>query len=160
MCRTEPGRAGTNLEVLRRGREILQSEIFQRAMQERHHKSSVGIHSIGVAEISLRIADALGRLGVRADRDVLVCCALCHDFGIIDREGKYGTSVRCCRRHPADSLQAYELYVHSASPTEQDCILHHMFPVLPIPPHTWEGLIINLADKWCSICEILSHRKG
>lgn len=147
-------------EVLRRGGEILQSEIFSKAMQERHHRSSVGAHSIGVAEASLRIADALKRLGVRADRDVLVCCALCHDLGIIDREKKYETSVHCCRRHPADSLLAYERYVHSASPTERDCILHHMFPALPVPPHTWEGLIINLADKRCAIVEMLSRRKG
>lgn len=142
------------LEVQLRGSTILQSEIFARALRERHHWTSVGEHSLGVASDALRLADIFDRLGLRADRDVLVRCALCHDFGIIDRVQKYGDSAaRCCREHPPDSLRAYERYVRPASPTEKDCILHHMFPLQPVPPHTLEGTIINMADKWSSVRE-------
>lgn len=145
-------------ELLQRGGGILQSEIFSRAMQERHHWTSVGEHSLGVAQEALRIADLLARFGLRADRDVLVLCALCHDLGIIDRLKKYGDSAaRCCRGHPKDSLRLYEQYVHPASPTERDCVLHHMWPVLPAPPHTLEGMIINLADKRASFREVLAR---
>ena len=148
-------------EVLQRGGDILESEIFDRAMQERHHRSSVGEHSLGVAQDALKIADFLGRLGLDADRDVLVMCALCHDLGIIDRARKYGASAaRCCQGHPTDSLQAYEQHFRPASPTERDCILHHMWPVLLAPPHTLEGVIINLADKWSSIAEVTGLRSN
>ena len=145
-------------EIERRGGAILQSEIFAKALREPHHWTSVGEHSLGVAADALKIAGFLARFGVRVDRDVLVRCALCHDLGIIDRVQKYGDSAaRCCREHPPASLRAYERYVHPASPTERDCILHHMFPVQPVPPRTWEGVILNLADKSSSVREALAH---
>lgn len=147
-------------EIRLRGGDILQSELFQRALREPHHWTSVGRHSLGVAHAALRLADAFERLGLRPDRDVLVRCALCHDLGILDRVQKYGSSAaRCCRRHPADGLLAYERLVHPASPTERDCILHHMWPVLLAPPHTLEGVIINLADKSSSVREVLCGRR-
>lgn len=141
-------------EVQQRGSDILHSEIFGKAMREPQHWSSVGAHSLGVAADALKIANFLTCFGLCADRDVLVHCALCHDLGIIDRLQKYGNSAaRCCRDHPLDSLQTYEQYIRPASPTAKDCILHHMFPMQPVPPHTLEGIIINLADKWSSIKE-------
>lgn len=146
--------SGPAQEVQRRGSTVLRSEVFGRAQRERHHWTSVGAHSLGVASDALRIAGFLERLGLRPDRDVLVLCALCHDLGIINREQKYGSSAaRCCREHPKDSLRAFEQYVHPASPAERDCILHHMFPLRPVPPHTLEGIIINLADKSSSVRE-------
>lgn len=151
--------SGPNAEVLRRGGEILQSEIFKRAMQEPHHWTSVGEHSLGAARAALKIAGFFERFGARPDRDVLVRCALCHDLGIIDRTKKYGDSARrCCREHPKDSLKAYEQHIRHATPTEADCILHHMFPMRPIPPHTLEGVILNLADKAASVQEALGRK--
>lgn len=151
-------RSGPAQEVQQRGSAVLHSEVFGRALQERHHWTSVGAHSLGVASDALRLAGFLERLGLRADRDVLVLCALCHDLGIIDRLQKYGDSAaRCCREHPGESLLAFEKYFHPASPTERDCILHHMFPLRPVPPHTLEGLIINLADKSSSVREAFAR---
>ena len=155
-----PPQAAPGPEVIQRGGDILQSGIFARAMQEPHHWTSVGEHSLGVAQAALRIAGFLERFGLRPDRDVLVRCALCHDFGIIDRTKKYGDSARrCCREHPKDSLRAYEQHIRPATPAEADCILHHMFPMRPIPPHTLEGAIINWADKAASVKEALGRRR-
>ena len=43
---------------------------------------------------------------------------------------------------------------------EKDIIIKHMFPLTPVPPHFKESWIVTIADKICSIMEILhlKHR--
>ena len=42
------------------------------------------------------------------------------------------------------------------APVEEDIILHHMFPLVPIPPHTKEAWIVTTCDKACSTAETLT----
>ena len=49
-----------------------------------HGDVSVYDHVASVAEQSCRMADALARLGLRVDRDSLVCGALLHDYFLYD----------------------------------------------------------------------------
>ena len=41
---------------------------------------------------------------------------------------------------------------------EQDAILHHMFPMNPIPPRYKEGVIVCIVDKICAVYEATSAR--
>lgn len=41
---------------------------------------------------------------------------------------------------------------------EEDAILHHMWPLTPIPPMTPEGWVITRVDKWVSLLETF-HRE-
>ncbi len=145
-------------EVTNRGREVLRSDLFRRSMNQKHHNVTLGEHSIGVAEDSLKIADALSKLGLMADRDALVRSSLCHDFGMVDRYNKYNTNVDTCMRHPGESLKITQEMYPDITDHEKDSILHHMFPVLPVPPRTLEGAIVCIADKKSAIREEFVNR--
>ncbi len=145
-------------EVQRRGGEILRNEHFRKCLKQKHHTVTVGEHSLGVAEDALIIADALEKIGLHADRDKLVRAGLCHDWGMLGRYEKYQSEVETCMSHPGESLKITNEIYPDLTDEEKDSILHHMFPVLPVPPHTLEGLIVCLADKKSAIREELFHR--
>ncbi len=145
-------------EVQKRGKHVLQNEHFQHCLRQKHHNVTVGEHSMGVAEDSLIIADALEKLGFHADRDALVRSSLCHDWGMLDRYEKYDTQMETCIQHPGESLKITKKEYPDLTDKEKDSILHHMFPVLPVPPHTLEGLIVCLADKKSAIREEFIQR--
>ena len=57
--------------------------------------------------------------------------------------------------HPAAALKNAHRYF-TLNPTEKDVILNHMWPVTPMKiPHTKEGWIIVLTDKYCGLLETL-----
>ncbi len=145
-------------EVQQRGSSVLNNELFRRCLKQKHHTVTVGEHSIGVAEDALIIADVLEKIGLHADRDSLVRSSLCHDLGMLGRYEKYRSDMHTCVRHPGESLKITKEMYPDLNDQERDSILHHMFPVLPIPPHTLEGLIVCLADKKSAIREELFHR--
>lgn len=54
--------------------------------------------------------------------------------------------------HPRAALEnARRFFV--LTKIEEDCILHHMWPLTPIPPLTAEGMVITRVDKWVSLLE-------
>ena len=54
-------------------------------------------------------------------------------------------------------LKSGRLYqLATFTPVEEDIILHHMFPLVPIPPHTKEAWIVTTCDKACSTAETLT----
>lgn len=58
--------------------------------------------------------------------------------------------------HPRTALEnARRFFV--LTDVEEDCILHHMWPLTPVPPLTAEGMVITRVDKWVSLLETL-HR--
>ncbi len=145
-------------EVELRGKDVLRNEHFKNCLKQKHHNNTVGEHSLGVAEDSLIIADALEKIGIHVDRDALVRSSLCHDWGMLGRHEKYSSNVDTCMHHPGESLKVTEKEYPDLTPEERDSILHHMFPVLPVPPHTMEGLIVCLADKKSAVREEVVQR--
>ncbi len=145
-------------EVVARGGCILNSDFFRRSMKQKHHNVTLGAHCIGVAEDSLKIADALSNLGLQVDRDALVRSSLCHDFGMVDRYNKYPSNIHCCMRHPGEGLKITQEMYPDITEQEKDSILHHMFPILPVPPRTLEGAIVCIADKKSAIREEIVNR--
>lgn len=145
-------------EVIRRGGDVLNSDIFRRIMKQKHHNVTVGVHCFGVAQDSVKIADALEKIGIHVDRDTLVRASLCHDLGMLNRYRKYRSNLECWVKHPGASLQNAREHLSALSKTEEDCILHHMWPMLPVPPRTLEGFIVCFADKKSAIREVFRRR--
>lgn len=144
-------------EVRERGEIVLKSRIFRQIMKQKHHNGTVGAHSIGVAEDSMKIADALEKVGIYADRDILVKASLCHDLGMLDRSSKYKTNLESWVKHPKEGIRNTRAHF-TMNEKEEDCIRHHMWPFSPVPPHTLEGMIVCLADKKSACREVFRRR--
>ena len=137
-------------EVTRNGRFAQQRRLYQ------HGTTTVLRHCVNVAAVSLLLAGAL-RLSV--DKRALLRGALLHDYFLYDwhipgtAQGLHGLT------HPRAALKnAREDFDLTA--TEEDIILHHMFPLTPCPPASREGWLVCLADKYCALKETLHPLSG
>ena len=142
-------------EIFSLGRDIILSDEAQRMKEfTQHGTTSVFEHVLAVAKFSLIYAIAIENLtGIKVDRRALVRGALLHDYFLYDwhkpsenRRGLHGfthPSIAC-----ENAIRDFDI-----SPVEQDIIRHHMFPLTVIWPHSLEGWIVCIADKWCAICE-------
>ena len=131
------------------GSRILQSDEMQEAYRQTHHtRSTVGEHTVRVAEKSLAICYALDRLHVPTDIPAVIAGALCHDLGILGRDEKYSSEQECYRRHPADSIEVARGLMDDLPEKVPDIIERHMWPNAGSkPPNSLEGLIVSTADK-------------
>lgn len=122
-----------------------------------HGSVTVYAHCLSVAAESVRIAQ---RLGLDVDMDSLVRGALLHDYFLYDwhdnpdgRHNVHGFT------HPYTALRnAKEDF--DLTKKECDIIVHHMFPLVPLPPHSKEAWIVCTADKICALKETLLMRKA
>ncbi|MBQ1389313.1 MAG: HD domain-containing protein [Clostridia bacterium] len=122
-----------------------------------HGSVSVYAHCVSVAAESLRIARAL-KLDV--DTDSLIRGALLHDYFLYDwHDNPDGRHNLHGFTHPYKALKnAAEDF--DLSKKECDIIVHHMFPLVPFPPHSKEAWIVCLADKICATRETILMRKA
>ncbi|MDD2956091.1 MAG: phosphohydrolase [Oscillospiraceae bacterium] len=111
-------------------------------------------HCLAVADVSFRW---YCRLHLSGDVQSLVEGALLHDFFLYDwhqkgdRKGLHGFT------HPRAAWENASRRF-PLTPREKDIILRHMWPLTPVPPHTREGLLVCLADKYCALRETLFQR--
>ena len=142
-------------EVFALGRDIILTDEAQDMKNyTQHGTTSVFEHVLAVAKFSLIFAINLENVfGVRVDRKALVRGALLHDYFLYDwhkpsdrRRGLHGFT------HPAIACEN-AIRDFNIPPIEQDIIRHHMFPLTFFCPHSWEGWIVCMADKWCALCE-------
>ncbi len=132
-------------ELCRLGRLKREHEFIQ------HGSTTVYQHSLRVARVACKFAAALS---LTVDRDALIRGALLHDYSLYDWHEADPSHRLHGFRHPSRALQnAREDFELTA--TEEDIIAHHMFPLVPIPPHTREGWIVMLADKVCALEETI-----
>ena len=122
--------------VVRRGRILARSDVYRRSL-------AASLKSI-ISTLSTQKAHTLRRLRLRG--------ALLHDYFLYDwhtpgaAQGLHGLT------HPKAALKnAREDFDLTA--TEEDIILHHMFPLTPCPPASREGWLVCLADKYCALKE-------
>lgn len=79
---------------------------------------------------------------------------LLHDMFLSDRATTGLSLWKHLRIHPQLALENAKEY--ELSPLEKDIILTHMWPVtLFEPPRYRESFVVNLADKICTVCEVL-----
>ena len=122
-----------------------------------HGVHTVYDHSLNVARASLRMAE---RLPFRLDREALVRGALLHDYFLYDWHKPDPNRPNHAFYHPKMAWENARRD-YALGETEKDIIRHHMFPMVPIPPHTREGWIVCAMDKVCALRETLfrsSHR--
>ncbi len=122
-----------------------------------HGSVSVYAHCLSVAEESVRIARIMN---LNVDLDSLVRGALLHDYFLYDwhdnpdgRHNVHGFT------HPYTALKNAK-QDFTLSKKECDIIVHHMFPLVPLPPHSKEAWIVCLADKICATRETLLMRRA
>ena len=144
--------------LLNYGWDVMETREFREAfLQEHHYTTTVAEHSINVAVIGIILCILLIKAHIRVDIEMVVRAALCHDLGIMGREDKYKSEFECCMRHPVDSVKvAHGLFPEWDDKTLQ-CIETHMWPARPGRPHSIEGYVITLADKYASVMEF-THR--
>lgn len=139
------------LELLDNSRYSMTKDFIQ------HGSVSVYEHCISVAAESVRLARAM-KLDV--DIDSLIRGALLHDYFLYDwhdnpdgRHNVHGFT------HPYTALRNassdFEL-----TRKERDIIVHHMFPLVPLPPHSKEAWLVCLADKICATKETIMMRRA
>ncbi len=137
------------------GREIMDSEEFQSAFCQIHHmRTTVAEHSINVAVISILLCLVLAKLHCAVDLQAVVQAALCHDLGILGREEKYHSNYQCCRQHPVDSVEVAKRILGDYDDKTLKIIETHMWPARPGRPHSLEGYVVTLADKYAAIREV------
>ena len=114
-----------------------------------HGDVSVYDHCIFVAYMSCRIAN---KLNLKVDKRSLIRGALLHDYFLYDWHDKNKPVKLHGFRHPKIAFKnASEDF--ALNKKERDIILHHMFPLNPVPPTSKEAWIICLADKICATRE-------
>ncbi len=135
---------------------ILSSPNFRKtAGFVQHGTTSCQQHCLAVARLSLRLA---GRLRLRHDPASLVRGALLHDFFLYDWHLPQASRGLHGYTHPGTALANAEREF-PLNAVERDIILRHMFPLTIVPPRRVEAWLVCIADKLCSIGEILKARQ-
>ena len=134
---------------------ILKSgRFYQLASFTQHGSTSTLDHVIAVAYSSLAFAM---NAGIKVDEHALVRGALLHDYYLYDwHDHEAAPDNWHGFTHPRHALNNAREDFPDLTPVEEDIILHHMFPLVPVPPHTKEAWIVTTCDKACSTAETLT----
>ncbi len=137
------------------GADVLSSEEFKQAFHQQHHfRGNVGSHMINTAYYSYYLCKLLNKVGIETKTDELIISCLCHDLGIVgNRHHKYVTGPECLMSHPVDSIPIAHRLTGSLTPEQEDTIRSHMWPLASTRPHSKEGFILTIIDKYCSLLE-------
>lgn len=131
---------------------LLQHEkIKEMSNYMQHGDTSCYSHSLAVTYTSYLISL---RLHMDVDHKSLIRGAMLHDFFLYDWHDASNHKRFHGFHHPRASFDNASTYF-DLTLIEKDIILHHMWPLTPMPPRTKEAYIVTLADKWCSIKETI-----
>ena len=115
----------------------------------RHHPGvSCYEHSAFVSYVAWRLARRWG-----ADAALAARAGLLHDLYLYDPRSM--PSYRQCFAHPVAAAKNAAALRGGLSPKEENCILAHMWPLSVRAPHSREAAAVCLADKLCSVAEVL-----
>jgi uncharacterized protein len=132
--------------------DLLDSEPVQRMKLYTHHgHTTCYAHCVSVAYYSYEFAISSGaNVNLRS----LVRGALLHDLFLYDWHEKNAGHPQQFHgfQHPAIALKNAEKYF-DIDGIQHDIIIHHMWPLTPVPPLTKEGCIVTMADKYCAVAE-------
>ena len=153
--RREAERKTDYSDVFQYGKDIVETDIFKKALAQTHHKkTTVGDHSACVAVIALRMCRRLNRRMCHLDERRVVLAALTHDLGIVGRHEKYSNNFETYLRHPSDSAKIAMRLLPEMNKKFYRTISRHMFPLTILPPTSIEGIILSVADKMASVKDI------
>ena len=134
---------------------ILKSgRLYKLASFTQHGTTSTLDHVIAVAYSSLAFAM---NAGIDVDEYALVRGALLHDYYLYDwHDHEAAPDNWHGFTHPRHALNNAREDFPDLTSVEEDIILHHRFPLVPVPPHTKEAWIVTTCDKLCSTAETLT----
>lgn len=130
--------------------DLMHTDSVQSMHQFRHHYSVTCYeHSVFVSYVSFRLARRLG-----IDYKTAARGGLLHDLFLYDSSDKTNIDGLQCFCHPKVAFKnAGELC--ELSDKEENIILSHMWPLSPKMPKSKEAMVVNVADKYCAILEVL-----
>lgn len=131
-------------------RELIQSpKVARMAEYTQHGDTSCLLHCVAVAVYSQRLGRALG---LRLREEALARGALLHDYFLYDWHHSGRPGLVHAFGHPYFALEnARRDFALSA--VEENIIVRHMFPMVPIPPRYKEGWLVTAVDKALSVYE-------
>lgn len=118
-----------------------------------HGNTSTLLHSVAVAHFSYLFSKILR---IRVNARSLIIGALLHDYYLYDWHVYDKSHTLHGFRHPFTSLRNARKHLQ-LNKIEEDIIVRHMFPLVPIPPVFRESIIVCTVDKLCSIYETFSR---
>lgn len=130
--------------------------VNQMAHFVQHGDTSTLLHVLAVSYYAYRLAQ---KLHLRTRAADLVQGALLHDYYLYDwhypdpARGRWHGFT-----HPRAALENAQ-QDFDISPTQQDLIAHHMFPLTPAPPRSREAILVCLVDKACSLWESFGRQR-
>lgn len=132
---------------------VASAHVGEMSRYTQHGQTSTLDHTLAVAYLSLALAR---RLGLSVDEPSLVRGAILHDYYLYDWHDHEAAPDRWHGfTHPGHALANAERDFPDLTERERDLIVHHMFPLTPIPPRHREGVLVCLADKVATVAEVL-----
>ena len=137
-------------------RDIVKSEPFLMLRSCRHHvKSNVYAHSVRVAYLCYR-HHKRHRMDIGLAE--FVRGALLHDYYLYDWHDMTPGRRLHLFTHSREALSNALSHYPDLTPTQQDMIRHHMFPITLHPPCTKAGWLVCFYDKIAALSDYLGKR--
>ncbi|MBR2371026.1 MAG: HD domain-containing protein [Clostridia bacterium] len=129
-------------------------EYYKLKSYKHHINTTTYRHSLKVAYLCYL---HLKKHGSLEKANTVVRGALLHDYFLYDCHAE-DTSRRLHNlRHPKVALKNARKRYPDLTYAEEDMILHHMFPLTPIPPKTRAGWLVCLYDKIATVSDLLDR---
>ena len=131
--------------------DIIRTDEFRRMKYHRHHvRSNARDHSIKVAFLCYLYHK---KFSPPFDLREFVRGALLHDYYLYDwHDRAKGTRLHLFT-HPRRALHNVRNHYHDLTKMQKDMILHHMFPLTPVPPLTRAGWLLWFYDKVAAVSD-------
>lgn len=137
--------------------DIVRSEEFRQMKRYRHHiKSNARDHSIKVAYLCYRYHK---KHSPDIDLGEFVRGALLHDYYLYDWHDHTPDTRYHGFAHPRRALNNALRRYPDLTDAQKDMILHHMFPLTPVPPRTRQGWLLWFYDKVAAVSDYTRGRR-
>ena len=150
-----------NREDIRADVRNMLDELIIRGPYDKNHEfiqhgtQSVYDHCVHVAELCCKISE---KFHLRVRKHAMIRGALLHDFFLYDWHEPVLIHKIHGFTHPKKAMENAVKHYH-ISEREKNMIRRHMFPLTLIPPANLEAWVLCIADKICTVQEVLDARK-
>lgn len=138
-------------------KDIIKTDEFKKMKNYKHHiNGNLFKHSLKVAYLCYKHHK---KKNLKIDITEFVQGALLHDYYLYDLHGDNKKHKWHWYKHPRIALNNALKKYPNLTKTQQDMILHHMFPTTPVPPKTKAGWLVCYYDKVAAINDRMKNKK-
>lgn len=138
-------------------KDIIRTDEFKAMRKTKHHvNGNLFAHSLKVAYLCFKHHK---RKKLKIDLNEFVQGALLHDYYLYDLHGDGKKHRFHWFKHPRIALKNALQKYPNLTKTQQDMILHHMFPLTLVPPKTKAGWLVCYYDKVAAVSDRLKKKK-